>query len=498
MSIISPPPASSNFITSLLVADDSTLTKPHQLWVRTVTIITDLLLINLAFVLAYIARYQWQWLREVEPQFHIPYMQYAGQQLLLTIIFIVAFIQARVWLRKRGEFLINEVSRILSATAMGYIFIMAYTFYFRPTAVSRLMLFWAALFTIGFLTIARMLRRSLLAAAYRRGLADKVLVIGSSEAGRGVIRTLMARPDLGYKTIGYLDDGVSKHLGSGRVPHLGTWTRLQQTLENNPELHSVFIALPTKQQQHITELVNICRQYNVRAEVVPDLFQMSFNQVEMSNMAGLPVLAMRQNRINHIGKFIKRIIDISVILTLSIPTLLVSGLVALAVKLDSKGPIFFIQERVGKGGKMFKMYKFRSMVVDAEEQKEALAQMNEQEGPIFKIKDDPRLTRVGRVIRRLSLDELPQLWNVIRGEMSLVGPRPPVPKEVAEYDPWHQRRLAVTGGLTGLWQVSGRSDLTFDEQCLLDIYYIENWSLGYDIRIMFQTIPYALFGRGAY
>jgi lipopolysaccharide/colanic/teichoic acid biosynthesis glycosyltransferase len=144
------------------------------------------------------------------------------------------------------------------------------------------------------------------------------------------------------------------------------------------------------------------------------------------------------------------------------------------------------------------MIKFRSMVVDAENQKIALEQMNEASGPIFKIRDDPRLTRVGRLIRRLSLDELPQLLNVLRGEMSLVGPRPPLPEEVAQYQDWHKQRLAVLGGLTGLWQVSGRSDLTFDEQCLLDIYYIENWSLSLDIRIMFQTIPYALFGRGAY
>jgi len=138
------------------------------------------------------------------------------------------------------------------------------------------------------------------------------------------------------------------------------------------------------------------------------------------------------------------------------------------------------------------------MVVDAESRKEALTELNEKEGPIFKIKDDPRLTRVGKVIRRLSLDELPQLINVLRGEMSLVGPRPPLREEVDEYQAWHKQRLLVRGGITGLWQVSGRSDLTFDEQALLDIYYIENWSISLDLRILIQTIPYALFARGAY
>jgi lipopolysaccharide/colanic/teichoic acid biosynthesis glycosyltransferase len=138
------------------------------------------------------------------------------------------------------------------------------------------------------------------------------------------------------------------------------------------------------------------------------------------------------------------------------------------------------------------------MVVDADQHKEALKQFNQADGPIFKMKDDPRMTRVGRFIRRASLDELPQIYNVLRGQMSLVGPRPPLAEEVAEYKPWHMQRLSVIGGITGLWQVSGRSDLTFDELCLLDIYYIENWSLALDIRILLQTIPHSFFGRGAY
>jgi lipopolysaccharide/colanic/teichoic acid biosynthesis glycosyltransferase len=144
------------------------------------------------------------------------------------------------------------------------------------------------------------------------------------------------------------------------------------------------------------------------------------------------------------------------------------------------------------------MYKFRSMIVDADRHKEALKQYNQADGPLFKMKDDPRMTRVGRFIRRSSLDELPQIYNVLLGQMSLVGPRPPLAEEVAVYKPWHKQRLSVIGGITGLWQVSGRSDLTFDELCLLDIYYIENWSLALDIRILLQTIPHSLFGRGAY
>ena len=177
---------------------------------------------------------------------------------------------------------------------------------------------------------------------------------------------------------------------------------------------------------------------------------------------------------------------------------MLAAVIAIAIRIDSPGPVFYSGVRVGRKGKLFDMFKFRSMVLDADAQKEELKEWNEADGPIFKIKEDPRLTKVGRWLRRSSLDELPQLYNVLLGQMSLVGPRPPLPEEVAEYKQWQRQRLSVIGGITGLWQVSGRSDLTFDELCLLDIYYIENWSLTLDIRILLQTIPRALFGRGAY
>jgi lipopolysaccharide/colanic/teichoic acid biosynthesis glycosyltransferase len=215
-------------------------------------------------------------------------------------------------------------------------------------------------------------------------------------------------------------------------------------------------------------------------------------------MSGIPMLGTREVRINRVGRATKRLMDLITVAILLIPTLLLTAVIAVAIKMDSEGPVFYNGARVGPDGKLFTMYKFRSMIVGAEQQKNALREYNEADGPIFKIKDDPRLTRVGRWLRKTSLDEFPQLYNVFLGQMSLVGPRPPLPEEVAEYRPWQRQRLTIIGGITGLWQVSGRSDLTFDELCLLDIYYIENWSLALDIRILLQTIPHALFGRGAY
>jgi lipopolysaccharide/colanic/teichoic acid biosynthesis glycosyltransferase len=170
----------------------------------------------------------------------------------------------------------------------------------------------------------------------------------------------------------------------------------------------------------------------------------------------------------------------------------------LLIRLDSPGPALFRQQRVGKHGKLFTCYKFRTMVIDAEARKAELVALNEADGPLFKIRRDPRVTRVGRLLRRSSLDELPQLWNVLSGEMSLVGPRPALPEEVALYEPWHRRRLEVMPGLTGLWQVLGRSNTTFDEMVQLDIYYAENWSVNTDLRILLRTIPAVLSSNGAY
>lgn len=468
--------------------------------VRYLTIAGDIILFNLAFALAYVIRYQWQWISPVPEQFFEPYHRYLGQQALLNILLIMTFSQAKVWKRRRGEFWIDEVSRIVYATAAGITLMMAVSFFLQPAPFSRLLLFWALVTIVLFISVARLWRRLLLSMLYRRGKwVDRVLVIGSGEVGRGVIRTLLARSDLGFQAVGYLDDGTTENnIGLGRIPNLGCYTQLEQILAKRPGLHTVFIALPGGMHQQISELLFTCHRYGIRAQVVPDLLQLSLNRVEFNNMVGIPMLSVRDVRISRTQRALKRALDLTIIAAGSIVALLAMGVIALAIKLDSPGPILYSSERVGRNGKRFRMYKFRSMVVDAEYQKENLKAFNEADGPIFKIRNDPRLTRVGRIIRRLSLDELPQMYNVLMGHMSLVGPRPPLPEEVYEYRPWHRQRLSVIGGITGLWQVSGRSDLTFDELCLLDIYYIENWSLSLDLRILLQTIPHSLFGRGAY
>jgi exopolysaccharide biosynthesis polyprenyl glycosylphosphotransferase len=196
--------------------------------------------------------------------------------------------------------------------------------------------------------------------------------------------------------------------------------------------------------------------------------------------------------------WLKRALDMVVVTCGLIAIAPLLALIALAIKIDSRGPVFYGQQRVGKNGRMFKMLKFRSMVTGADQRLADLAAHNEASGPMFKMRRDPRVTRVGRFIRRWSLDELPQLFNVLRGDMSLVGPRPPVPSEVSEYEEWQLGRLRAVPGLTGLWQVSGRSEVPFHDMVRLDLHYIRNWSLSLDIEILLRTIPAVLTSRGAY
>jgi len=231
---------------------------------------------------------------------------------------------------------------------------------------------------------------------------------------------------------------------------------------------------------------------------VPDIFQLTKNQLQVEELNGIPLLSTRELSIQGWNLFLKRLSDIVLAGLLGLFTLPFTALIALAIRLDSPGPIIYSQTRVGKNGKPFRCHKFRSMVDGAHDLRHTVANLNEASGPLFKVRDDPRQTRVGRFLRRFSLDELPQLYNVLRGEMSLIGPRPNLPAEVEEYQEWHKKRLAASPGMTGLWQVSGRSELTFDEMVLLDIYYVENWSLALDLGIFLRSIPAVLRGKGAY
>ncbi len=462
-------------------------------------LLADALAIQVGFAIAYWLRYERQLGGPITPYHDVPYAVYAPWAVVLTAILLPTFWMAGLYSRTRTRSWLESVSSIAAGTMVGMATLTVLLFGLRPLAQSRLMLPYAAVTIATLLAVVRgvdLLRRR---RRLQRGEGViRALVIGAGDHGRAVMRNVVAQPDAGYAVIGFLDDDPAKRQQPiGRFPPLGSTDDLLDVLAAHP-VDEVIIALPWQARDRIVRLVSQCETAMVRARIVPDLFQLSLRQVDLDSLNGIPLLSVRRPAIGGWAHTAKRAMDVLVStlgLVLLSPLLL---LIAAAIRLDSHGSVLFRQTRVGRDGRPFTCYKFRSMVEGADEEREALLDQNEATGPIFKMRNDPRLTRVGRWLRRASLDELPQLWNVLRGDMSLVGPRPAMPEELAGYQPWHRRRLEIAPGLTGLWQVSGRSELTFDEMVMLDLYYAENWSIGLDLRILLRTIPTVLLGTGAF
>ena len=281
------------------------------------------------------------------------------------------------------------------------------------------------------------------------------------------------------------------------IPCVGTVDELADALESC-RATEVIVALDAAEIGHLPRITARLAEAGVACRFVPSLFEHTYHSAKLAGFAELPVVDMCVDPLDRVQRTMKRGLDLGLAacaVTLGAPVWMA---VAIAVKLSSPGPVLFRQERVGRKGSHFEMLKFRTMSADAETQLSKLMQDNEADGPLFKMKADPRVTRVGRFLRRWSLDELPQVLNVLRGEMSVVGPRPPLPREVERYEVQHLSRLKGTPGIAGLWQVSGRSDLTFEEMVKLDRFYLENWSIGLDLKILLRTI-YVVFARkGAY
>jgi exopolysaccharide biosynthesis polyprenyl glycosylphosphotransferase len=470
--------------------------KTHR-WAPWWVVVSDLVLIGASVALAYWVRYELQWFRDIS--YHHPLSAYVPFGLLFTLLMLLAFQVDRVYRNWRGLPWLDQVYRIINATAKSVVVTLAATFVLQPLQYSRLLFVEAGAIVITLLALARVVQNGIVGRLFARGVGvSRVIIVGVGEVGRTVMRTIVAQPELGYRIVGFVDDNPEKgQTDIGRFKALGALRNLPSLIEEEA-VDEVIITLPWMYHRKIMSVVRECERRKVSARIVPDLFQMSLSQVDVDDLGGVPLIGVREVGFGQWARLIKRGMDIAVAVvgfTLGAPLL---ALIALAIRLDSPGPIIFHQTRVGVAGKLFKIYKFRSMREGAEEELERLLELNEAEGCLFKIRDDPRMTRVGRFLRRISLDELPQLWNVLRGEMSLVGPRPPTPDEVANYQEWHKRRLDGRPGMTGLWQVSGRSLLSFDETVLLDVYYIENWSLWLDLKILLRTVPAVLLGNGAY
>ena len=475
------------------------MTKRLLKYQKLILALVDAFLVILAFYVAWWLRYERQWYHTVDPAAYTDFSFYFWIAIIASGFTLLTFYLQKVYSLPRGASFFTEFSKLFTSTAIVSIVLMVGNYMFQPLFHSRLVYGMAGIFILLFTTISHIINRFILAQIRRKGIGiRRILLIGAGEMSRTIMRTLLAEPSLGYQVVGYLDDDPQK--GEGRLgpfTGLGPLDNLPQVLVEN-QVDEVIVTLPWQYHRRIMGILRQCQVAEVKARVVPDVLQLSLDLVDIEVLNGIPLLSVKPSTIAGPKFAIKRAIDLSLGVLGLIVVLPLMGILALAIKLDSSGPVLFVQTRVGRGGKLFNAYKFRSMIVGAERLKPQLEQLNEADGPLFKIKDDPRLTRMGKFLRRTSLDELPQIFNVLKGEMSLVGPRPALPEEVAAYQPWHRKRLEALPGMTGLWQVSGRSNLGFDEMVMLDIYYVENWSPGLDISILIRTIPKVLVGEGAY
>jgi exopolysaccharide biosynthesis polyprenyl glycosylphosphotransferase len=393
----------------------------------------------------------------------------------------------------------DEYKRVLNASvlAAGLVGVGAYLAKFQ---LSRG--FFLLLFAIGVPTLILgrfLLRRALYAARARGALQQRVVIAGTPSHVGDVARVLRREKWLGYDVVGALvpPSGDAEETCAG-VPVVGTPDQLLRAIDLT-EADVIFVAGGALDSA--TQLRRIAwelEERDVQVVVAPSVTDVSAERVRVRPVGGLPLMHIDKPRAVHASRAGKRCFDIAgslFLLVLFAPLLVVA---AMWVKLHDRGPVLFAQERTGRDGSTFRCLKFRSMVVDAEQQLAALHAQTGFEDGLFKMEDDPRVTRPGRWLRRYSIDELPQLVNVLLGEMSLVGPRPPLPTEVARYAQDTVRRLRVRPGMTGLWQVSGRSELAFDEAVRLDLYYVDNWSMLQDLTILFRTLGAVLGTRGAY
>jgi exopolysaccharide biosynthesis polyprenyl glycosylphosphotransferase len=330
--------------------------------------------------------------------------------------------------------------------------------------------------------------------------SHRVVVVGAREAVTDVIRQAMHTRHAGMFVVGACVPDTEEPLfvDDAEYPVLGTPAEAARCVAE-ADADTVAVAGGWAMgADGVRRLAWQLEGSGVDLVVAPSLTNVAGPRITIRPVAGLSLLHVDEPEFTGFRRVFKTVYDRALALGILVALAPVLAVVALAVRLSSRGPVFFSQERVGQNGRAFRLWKFRSMYVDAESRRPQVEDLNESDGVLFKIRRDPRVTPVGRLLRRLSIDEMPQLWNVVRGDMSLVGPRPPLPSEVASYASEVRRRLLVKPGLTGLWQVSGRADLTWEESVRLDLHYVENWSVALDFMILWKTVGAVLHGRGAY
>jgi len=387
---------------------------------------------------------------------------------------------------------------IVKTGILATLIIGTFIFIFKLTYVSRIVIFFFSAISVSFLSLEKaILIKGFKHARLEENSYKHLLVVGTGKRAKNFIQMVKEHPEWGIKIVGLVDDEPEK-IGAevSKIKVIGLLKDIPDILHEKIVDEVIFI-IPRSWLSRIEESILSCEKEGIKVSVAVDLFNFKIGKLQATDLGGIPLMRLKTTPGSAGQLFIKRGIDIIVSfvgLVLLAPVFL---LTALAIKLSSHGPIFFKQERNGMSGRKFTLVKFRSMMIGAEEMRDELLPLNEMDGPVFKIRNDPRVTRIGKILRQTSLDELPQLINVLNGDMSLVGPRPLPLVEVANFETWQRRRLSIRPGVTCFWQISGRNEISFEEWMKLDLEYIDNWSLWLDFRILLKTIPAVLFGTGA-
>ncbi len=489
--------------TNLLIAENISTYKKRTVRLERVLNVILIGIEYLLYVISFLALFSYRVLPDYDMNSwselfrNLEMLPIAGDYLiLLGVIFaIYSLYSAHNGLYKwdRDIKLIDDTYTAGKAVFFSFLIALGIIFFLKTgTVYSRLVILSFAVLIVVSAFLSRLLRLGTMHLLTRAEIYSKnVLVIGAGRVGEEIRNNLFASKGNGYRFVGFLDDYKSdgEHV-------IGSINQVEKLLQHY-QIHEIYITIPSERNV-INELITKIRKYDVRIKIIPEMYELVTSGVVFDQAYEYPCIEIVKTPLRGLNLFLKRTADFA----LSILGLVVISpffaVIALCIKLDSKGPIIIKQRRIGKNGAPFQMFKFRSMVENAESLKTQLEEHNEADGPVFKMKNDPRITRVGRFIRKYSLDELPQLINVVLGQMSLVGPRPPLPQEVERYTDYEWRRLDIRPGITGLWQINGRSDLPFEEWVKLDLYYIEHWSLGLELKIIFKTIPIVIKGTGAY
>ncbi len=415
---------------------------------------------------------------------------YEGFFLLYAAFVVMGCASQDLYRTPRERTVLDESLMVTRAVCFGTMILVVFIFTSGYKDISRLVVISAGALNVVVLSGWRYLKRRLILHRAESGIGvSRVLIVGTGRMGRALGKWLQTNRHLGFSVVGYLDIKQSPAQGV-----LGTVDDLR-TLALTEFIDEIFITLPSETEL-VKRLALQARELRVGLKIFPDIYDGLGWRAPLHMIGGFPVLDFLWQPIPRVGLAMKRVLDIiasGVCLILTAPLLF---LLTACIWMDSPGPPIYAADRVGLKGKKFRCYKLRTMVADADGRKKELRATNERNGPFFKMQNDPRVTRIGRWLRKYSLDEIPQLWNVLRGDMSLVGPRPHPVDDYELYSIDHLRRLDVSPGVTGLWQVTTRTDPSFERNMVLDLEYIENWSLGLDMKILLRTIPAVLRGEG--